>query len=549
MKKNLLSVCGLAVCVATPAMAQVYNNGGLVTDPGAGFGGADASQLQVGAFGLNIFGFGHQSALGNTVADDVTPTVNTPVNFLNFFAYQSGSGTAASPFTAVDVKIYNADPSTGATPIYTTSGLTQSTLANIYRVLDTTLTDNFRPIWVNRVDTPGGPTLLAGNTYWIEWGSQGSASFSGPWVPPVTILGEASKPGSNGQQNLAGVWGPALDVVVQDFPFLINTGPFTPIKVTLVGSIPVSVQPGNPTNLTVNVNPNDETLVGTPQLCYRTAAGPFTCTNLVNLGGNNWQGTLPSFVCGDEPEFYFSAVGSTSGQVNLPTAAPTTLFSTTVATGTQGGSVTEGFNSGLPSGWTASGLWNVTNTCASGTSCDGGSFAYYGITGQCTFNNGAASSGSLVSPVVNIGPTSKLKFCFQYDGEGGFPYDAAGVRINGTDVWTVPGSTLSWTPVEVDLSAYSGQSVNIEFFFDTVDSIANDFLGFAVDGFELNSEVFVCEGGCYPDCDGSGSLNIDDFICFQTFFAIGDPYADCDGSGGLNIDDFICFQTFYAIGC
>jgi hypothetical protein len=54
---------------------------------------------------------------------------------------------------------------------------------------------------------------------------------------------------------------------------------------------------------------------------------------------------------------------------------------------------------------------------------------------------------------------------------------------------------------------------------------------------------------CYPDCDLSGSLNIDDFICFQTFFAIGDTYADCDVSGGLNIDDFICFQTFFALGC
>jgi len=54
---------------------------------------------------------------------------------------------------------------------------------------------------------------------------------------------------------------------------------------------------------------------------------------------------------------------------------------------------------------------------------------------------------------------------------------------------------------------------------------------------------------CYPDCDASGSLNIDDFICFQTFFALGDPAADCDANGTLNIDDFICFQTFFALGC
>ncbi len=74
-----------------------------------------------------------------------------------------------------------------------------------------------------------------------------------------------------------------------------------------------------------------------------------------------------------------------------------------------------------------------------------------------------------------------------------------------------------------------------------------------VDFSQITGDQFVTiptdAPACYPDCDASGSLNIDDFICFQTFFAIGDPYADCDVSGSLNIDDFICFQTFYAIGC
>jgi FG-GAP-like repeat len=54
---------------------------------------------------------------------------------------------------------------------------------------------------------------------------------------------------------------------------------------------------------------------------------------------------------------------------------------------------------------------------------------------------------------------------------------------------------------------------------------------------------------CYADCDLSGSLSIDDFICFQTLFALADPTADCDASGNLSIDDFICFQTFFALGC
>ncbi len=54
---------------------------------------------------------------------------------------------------------------------------------------------------------------------------------------------------------------------------------------------------------------------------------------------------------------------------------------------------------------------------------------------------------------------------------------------------------------------------------------------------------------CYADCDGDGALTIDDFICFQTEFALGSKQADCDEDGVLSIDDFICYQTFFAIGC
>ncbi len=54
---------------------------------------------------------------------------------------------------------------------------------------------------------------------------------------------------------------------------------------------------------------------------------------------------------------------------------------------------------------------------------------------------------------------------------------------------------------------------------------------------------------CYPDCDASGGLSVNDYICFQTRFALGDPYADCDANGVRNINDYICFQTGFALGC
>jgi hypothetical protein len=54
---------------------------------------------------------------------------------------------------------------------------------------------------------------------------------------------------------------------------------------------------------------------------------------------------------------------------------------------------------------------------------------------------------------------------------------------------------------------------------------------------------------CIADCDGSGSLDFFDFLCFQNGFATGDPRADCDGSGALDFFDFLCFQNAFAAGC
>jgi hypothetical protein len=57
------------------------------------------------------------------------------------------------------------------------------------------------------------------------------------------------------------------------------------------------------------------------------------------------------------------------------------------------------------------------------------------------------------------------------------------------------------------------------------------------------------DDGCYPDCDGSGTLDFFDFLCFQNEFLAGAPYADCDGSGTLDFFDFLCFQNEFLAGC
>jgi hypothetical protein len=59
-----------------------------------------------------------------------------------------------------------------------------------------------------------------------------------------------------------------------------------------------------------------------------------------------------------------------------------------------------------------------------------------------------------------------------------------------------------------------------------------------------------CQPGvCYADCNADTTLDLADFGCFQTKFALGDLYADCNADGVRNLSDFGCFQTKFALGC
>ncbi len=124
--------------------AVLYDNGPLVTNPGAGAGGADASALQT-ALGLSTYGFGNQVSAGNRVADDFTVGGSGwLIGNITFFGYQTGS-TTTSTFTAVNLRIWDGPPNVGTSMVVfgdtTTNRLVSSTWTNIYRVLDTALTD------------------------------------------------------------------------------------------------------------------------------------------------------------------------------------------------------------------------------------------------------------------------------------------------------------------------------------------------------------------------------------------------------------------------
>jgi hypothetical protein len=178
-----------------PGGVVLVDNGTLVTSPGTGVGGEDESILQNVTLGTTTLGAGHQVLNGNRVSDDftITDADGWQIDTCTFFAYQTGGGPGGSTFTAVNVQIWDGLPGGAGSVIFgdnTTNVMTGSAFSNILRVAeDTTGTTNNRSIYANTVNMGG--LVLAPGTYWLDWQTDGSLG-SGPWAPPLTIIGNAT---------------------------------------------------------------------------------------------------------------------------------------------------------------------------------------------------------------------------------------------------------------------------------------------------------------------------------------------------------------------
>ncbi|MCS6989000.1 MAG: T9SS type A sorting domain-containing protein [Chloroherpetonaceae bacterium] len=220
----------------------LHNNGPLITHPGQGAGGANASIITTGT----TFGFGHSTAAALRVADNfVVPAGQVwRVDSVFFYAYQTGS-TTTSTITSVNVRLWRGRPdSAGSTLVFgdtTTNRMIRTRFSNIYRVADANnLTNTQRPIMVQTVNLGG--TLLTAGTYWLDWQTGGSLA-SGPWVPPVSIDGQPVVPGANAlQRSAAQVWAGLVD----------GTNPVE-LPFILYGA-PVALGPLNPFNLVAPPN-------------------------------------------------------------------------------------------------------------------------------------------------------------------------------------------------------------------------------------------------------------------------------------------------------
>ena len=50
----------------------------------------------------------------------------------------------------------------------------------------------------------------------------------------------------------------------------------------------------------------------------------------------------------------------------------------------------------------------------------------------------------------------------------------------------------------------------------------------------------------FADCDGNGSVNTQDFLCYLGLWSSGDSAADCDGHGSINTQDFLSYLSLWS---
>ncbi|MFZ2358384.1 MAG: S8 family serine peptidase [Anaerolineae bacterium] len=441
---------GPAALWQAPA-AILYDNGPLVTNPGAGFGGADASALQ-SALALSTYGFGHAVSSGFRVADDFTVPAGPGwmVDSITFFAYQTGS-TTTSTINAVNLRIWDGPPGQGGSNIVfgdtTTNRLSNTAFTNAYRVLDTALTGNTRPIMA---DTATVNTYLAPGTYWVDWQTGGTLG-SGPWAPPVSILGQTAKPGSNGVQFDGAAWNPLLDTgaaTVQDLPFVIE-GTAGAADCVMLSDIPwlslgaTAGSNAGGTNTDVAVTFDSTGLaVGTytGNLCVTSNdpdAGPGNGTELVVV-------PVELIVEQSEPGVF---------TCNVPA---------------------EGFENGVPpAGWSIQTnepngpQWSTIAGCG-----ESGNFTNGTGDAACVSSDlfgSAEMDTSLVTPMFSLAGfgTASLTYTANYQNFAALDFLNVDISADGGATWT---TLLSWNEdhggfrvqpgenVSIDLSAYAGQS-------------------------------------------------------------------------------------------
>jgi len=200
--------------------AELYSNGPWWNSAGTGEGGADESILESP---MNTLGFGFQTANDNRMADDfVVPMGETwTIESITCFGYQTNSGITPT-INGLYLALYDDGPTSSPSVVWgdiTTNYFSSAAFSNVYRV-SSAGGGTARPIMAVTADI--SPSVVLGEgQYWL-WVQMDGTGASGPWAPPIAILGEQT---TGDAYQYTDAWALALDSgtgTPQGIPFVLE---------------------------------------------------------------------------------------------------------------------------------------------------------------------------------------------------------------------------------------------------------------------------------------------------------------------------------------
>lgn len=140
-----------------------------------------------------------------------------------------------------------------------------------------------------------------------------------------------------------------------------------------------------------------------------------------------------------------------------------------------------------------------------------------------TYNSGARVNDALISPPIDLTGGSgqvTLLFTENYVTERGWDFCMVDVSTDSGSNWThlrggygdaPSGSTNGWKITTLDLSPYNGSRIALRFYFDTGDTLFNDFPGWFIDNAAVYDQSGRIYGRVYFDANSNGTREGDEF--------------------------------------
>lgn len=334
------------------------------------------------------------------------------------------------------------------------------------------------------------------------------------------------------------------------------------LGITLPDGAPVIFSPGADTSFQVRiVNGSEQLVPGSARLnyCYDS----LTChtTDLVSLGGDLYEATLPAATCDQTPHFFISAEGSSKSTVYCPPTAPIDQFAAGV------GWVTTVMSDDFETdqGWVATNPGAGSGDWQRGVPVNDPSWDYDPVSdgdgsGQCwlTDNNSGNTdvddgAVQLTSPTFDMsqgGTIGYEYYLYLTNTDGGV--DMLLVELNSTDgvgTWTevarhVTDGNLNWRHHEITeaeiVAAGAELTATMKIRFTANDADPQSVVEAGVDGFQIirldceDAPEYTC-----GDANADDIVNISDAVYIITYIFGGGPEPMPYLAGDVNCDEIV----------